>query len=100
MESEFAQLMEEPPGGGNNGRRASTNPEVEGRQLPLGTDEWQAAEFMREGGWTVISMGGGERQRSGMNAHRGVLHPEEHVDADALRPLFEEIGRASCRERV
>jgi len=93
MSSEFAQLVEEPPGGANAGRRASTNPEVEGRHLSLGVADAQAAEFLRNGGWSVISMGGGERQRSGMNAHRGVLHPEEHVDHEALRPLVEdELG--------
>lgn len=93
MSSEFAQLMEEPAGGDSHGRRASDNPNVEGRHLALDADSWQAAEFMRGGGWSVISMGGGERQRSGMNAHRGVLHPEEHVDADVLRGMVEaELG--------
>lgn len=93
MSSEFAQLMEEPAGGPNHGRRVSTNPEVDGRCLPLEADDWQAAEFMRGGGWSVITAGGGERQRAGMHAHRGVVHPDEHVDTEALGPLVEaELG--------
>lgn len=89
MRSELAHLMEEVPGGPNSGRRASSNPEVEGRHLPLGTDEAQAADFLREGGWGIITGAGGERQRAGMTAHRGVTSSDEYVDADALRPLVE-----------
>ena len=95
MSSEFAQLMEEPPGGPNHGHRASDNPEREGRQLPLGAEDWAAAEFARAGGWTIITdVPGGEArgggwQRSGGTTHRGVLHPDEHVDNGALLALVE-----------
>lgn len=80
--------MEEPAGGPNHGRRSSTNPEVEGRHLPLGADDWAAAEFMRSGGWTVARVK--DPHASGMTGHRGALHPDEHVDPDALRPMVEE----------
>lgn len=102
MSSELAQLMEEPPGGPNSGRRASNNPEVEGRHLPLGASEWQVAEFMRSSSWDVVahtrradgdSRPGGEWSRSGGTTHRGVLHPDEYVDHEALRPMVErELG--------
>jgi len=89
--SELAHLMEEPPGGPNQGRRASTNPEVEGSHVPLGADDWQAAEFLREGGWTFVHPHDGAR--AGIRSHvvnqHTVLHPDEHVDVEALRPAFE-----------
>ena len=77
MSSEFAQLVEEPPGGANAGRRASTNPEVEGRHLSLGVADAQAAEFLRNGGWSVISMA-------------------EHFDGggEAIKAKVEKVGRA------
>lgn len=81
--SESAQLMQEPAGGHNHGRTSSANPEVEGRSTPLGVGDWQAAEYMRNNGWTVETG----------TAHRGVLQPEEHVDAEALRLMVEaELG--------
>jgi hypothetical protein len=81
--SELAHLMEEPPGGPNHGHRASTNPEVEGSHVPLGADEWQAAEFMRGGGWSIVTA----QERgwaAGMHAHRGAVHPDEYVDDAAV----------------
>lgn len=91
--------MREPAHGPNYGRRASDNPEAEGRHLPLGADDWQAAEFMRAGGWTVVDTSRGSggatagARDAGMTAHRGVLHPEEYVDPDTLRALVErELG--------
>ena len=90
--SESAQLMEEPPGVPNHGRQASSREGNEAHEA-LDAEAWQAAEFMRGGGWAVISMAGGERQRAGMNAHRGVVHEDEHVDAGALQALVEaELG--------
>jgi hypothetical protein len=93
----LAELMEEPAGGGNRGRRASDHPSLEGRHLPLDADSWQAAEFLRGGGWTIITSGGGERQRSGMTSdaanQHAVLHPDEYVSPEALRELVErELG--------
>lgn len=93
MSSELAQLMEEPPLGPNHGRRAADNPEAEGRHLPLGINDWQAREFMQSGGWSVIHEKDGERAGVGVSAHRGVLHPDEHVDQAALRAMVEhELG--------
>jgi hypothetical protein len=89
--SELGQLMQEPAGGHNHGRRASTNPAVEGRNLPLGADEWQASEFLRSGGWTVARVK--DPTAAGMAGHGGILHPAEYVDPDALRVLVErELG--------
>lgn len=85
--SELVQLMQEPAGGHNHGRAATANPEVEGRSLELGTEAGQAAEYMRSNGWTV---------ETGV-AHRGVLHPDEHVNEEALRPMLEaELGFTSA----
>lgn len=89
--SELAQLMEEPAGGQNQGRRASDNPEAEGRYVPLGVDEGQAAQFMRSTGWTMTHAKDGAR--AGVHAHRGILHHDEYVDLEALRPAVEqELG--------
>jgi hypothetical protein len=88
--------MREPAGGTNHGRRASNNPEAEGRHLPLGADEWQAAEFMRGGGWIIADTSRGSggatpgARDAGMSAHRGVLHSAEYVDPDVLLPMLEE----------
>lgn len=99
MSDELAQLMQEPAGGDNHGRRASTNPEVEGRHLPLDADEWQASEFMRGNGWNVVETSRGSggstfgARDAGMSAHRGVVHSDEYVDTEALRPMVEfELG--------
>jgi hypothetical protein len=89
--SELAQLMEEPAGGPNNGRRASDNPNAEGRHLPLGVSEWQARDMLQAKGWGVIHAKDGARE--GIHAHRGVLHEDEYVDTEALRPALEaELG--------
>jgi hypothetical protein len=81
-------LMQEPPGGYNHGRAASSDPEAEGRYVPLGVREQQAAAFMREGrGFTVVLEG--DEHDAGMTAHRGVLQPGEYVDFFALRSKVE-----------
>ena len=91
--SELAHLMEEPPGGENHGRQATTDPNLHGRQTSLDADDWQAAEFMRGGGWGIVTHAGGEWKRAGGSDHRGVLHPDEYVNEDALRPMVErELG--------
>lgn len=74
--------MQEPPHGANHGRRASDNPEVEGRHLELDTASGQALEFMQAGGWSVVHAKHGAE--AGLVAHRGVLHPEEYVSGQAL----------------
>lgn len=98
MTSGLAQLMEEPPGGPNHGRTApnelvSQDQNGAKRWLPLGTSDHQAAEFLRGGGWRIVTHSGGEWNRSGGTAHRGVLHPDEHVDTEALQAMVEhELG--------
>ena len=89
--SELAQLMQEPAHGPNSGRRASDNPEREGQHVPLGAEDWQAAEFMRAGGWSIVHAKDGAR--AGVSAHRGATHPDEYVDPAVLRGLVEhELG--------
>lgn len=79
--------MEEPPGGHNAGRRASDNPGLEGRHVALGVEDAQASEYVRGGGWTLVSEKDGSR--AGVSAHRGVLHKDEHVDEDAVLAAVE-----------
>jgi hypothetical protein len=60
----------------------------EGRRAAMRTAP-EAREFMRStDGWRVVSgKGGCWTDRCGLTAHRGVLHPDEHVDE--LRVLTE-----------
>lgn len=45
-----------------------------------------------ESGWHVVSTKGGD-EAGGVTSHRSVLHPDEHVDAGALRAAVEaELG--------
>jgi hypothetical protein len=86
-QTEFRELMEEPPGGVNTGRAASRDPNVEGRFVALGVAEAQAAEFAREGGWSLAQPHAKGRygdSTGGLTAHRGVLQGDEYVDASAL----------------
>lgn len=63
-------------------------PEV-ARDNRLAADE---TEFLREGGWTIVDANHDGRE-SGMVAHRGVLHPDEHVNHGRLMRLVEnELG--------
>ena len=92
---ELAELMQEPVGGHNHGRAASTNPEAEGRHLSLEVSDWQAAEIFREGGLTVVtdvpgSDGrGGGWQRAGGTTHRGTLAEGEYVEPELLQIMVE-----------
>jgi hypothetical protein len=92
--------MQEPAGGSNHGHRAPEGPtSQEGsdtRWLPLGVEDWQAAEFMRDNGWTVARVK--DPALSGMAAHRGVLHPDDHVDTDALQAMVESEFGFSCEQ--
>jgi hypothetical protein len=88
--------MEEPASGPNHGRQAPHGPDsAEGadtRWLPLATEEWQAAEFMRTNGWTMVHSKDGTR--AGINSHvvnqHTVLHPDEHVDMEAVGAAIED----------
>lgn len=44
--------------------------------------------LVQEGGWTVLDPGKGRGH--GTTSHRGVLHPDEYVDRDALSALMAE----------
>jgi hypothetical protein len=104
MNSEFRDLMEEPPGGEKHGRRAHDAPHDHGaRWLPLGVEESQAREFARLGGFGPVVTTSGSTRRGryaaygardvGMTASRGVLHPDEYVDHEALVAAVEaELG--------
>jgi hypothetical protein len=57
----------------------------------------EAHGFLQDGGWRIVEGRWGHSRIApdggGMTAHRGTLHPEEHVDADALRSAVEhELG--------
>jgi hypothetical protein len=61
--------------------------------------ELEALGFLVDGGWTAIDSTRGSKgwtpgaRDAGMTSHRGVLHPDEHVDPDALRAAVErELG--------
>jgi hypothetical protein len=85
--SDFAELMEEPAGGRNYGRRREGD-----RFNSLSVEDAQARELLREGGWSIVSPssnGAGTLPTAGMTAHRGVLHPNEHVDHERLVGLVE-----------
>lgn len=76
---DFEALMQEPPGGNNFGRRDGE---------PLGADD--SGEFLLDGGWTIVdTSSGGERRR--VKAHRGVTHPDEYIDPEALRVEVENL---------
>lgn len=57
--------------------------------------ELQAHQFLVDGGWTAIEATRGSQgwtpgaRDAGMTSHRGVLHPDEHVNTDALRGAVE-----------
>lgn len=60
--------------------------------------ELEELGFVQEGGWTLVDsarghagIGGatGGARDAGMSAHRGVLHPDEFINADDLRELVE-----------
>lgn len=84
--------MQEAPGGANHGRSAtaSRDPETE-RHVSLGVDDAQAHEFLTDGGWSIGTVKDGSR--AGINAHRGVLRGDEHIDVDAVMGAVEdELG--------
>jgi hypothetical protein len=97
--SELAELMQEPAGGTNHGRLSTTSPEHGGASAPLDSVSAQAAEFLRSGGWSLVTSGpgargvGGEWQRRGGTTHRGVLRADEYVDPDLVQALIaDEFG--------
>ena len=86
-------LMQEPPGGLSYGRTRLSGwlSPAEGGDAPvapLSAQEAQSAEFMREGGWTVAHTAQ-STEETGMTAHRGVVHPDEHIDLERVRTLVE-----------
>lgn len=63
-----------------------------------GGRELEELGFLLDGGWTAIDTTRGTCRNTGwtpgardagMTAHRGILHPDEHVDDDALRAIVE-----------
>ena len=82
FEGDLEALMQEPPGGLNYGR-------VERNGLPLSVEEMQAAEFLGGGGWSVVHTAQ-STEETGMTAHRGVVHPDEHIDMERVRALVED----------
>lgn len=54
----------------------------------LGAISGEDLGFLRSGGWSAVEIG--KRHDGGITSHRGVLHPDEHVDADALQAAVED----------
>lgn len=53
----------------------------------------EALGFLLDGGWHAVDPTKGYVRGEGTTSHRGVLHPDEHVDPDALRTAVEsELG--------
>lgn len=64
---------------------------------PAGADTTR--HCLNEGDWTVAYPGG--RQDGGMVAHRGVVHPDEYVDAAALKAaVCERLGFTATEIRA
>jgi len=97
--------MQEPAGGANHGRRAHEGPSgasaeirsefagrTDGRFMePLGASDWQAAEYLRNTGWTVARVK--DPTAAGMTGHRGALHEDEYVDTAVVEAIVErELG--------
>lgn len=91
--ADLRELVEEPAGGHNHGRVATTDPDVLGRTLPHGVKDVQERALLQGGGFTFVfpsNGGAGTFGDAGMTSHRGVLHSDEYVDADALRSAVED----------
>lgn len=96
---ELETLTQEPPGGRNYGRMAPAGTQTDGRRLSLDASEVPALEFAEAGGCSIVDTARGSggatpgARDAGMSAHRGVLHPAEHVDVYILQTLVErELG--------
>lgn len=81
-----AGLMPDPlPGHSSvNSRGDGVDPSVTRRSANL---DPEAADFMMAGGWSVVSIKDGGESGGGLTSHRGVLHPDEYVDEEALALL-------------
>lgn len=83
-------------------RRPRHSDELDAHDHDTDVDEGRGLEelgFLLDGGWTAIETHRGSQgwtpgaRDAGMTSHRGVLHPDEHVDGDALREAVEsELG--------
>jgi hypothetical protein len=58
------------------------------RAIP-GLDD-EEIDFLFTGGWHVVDIKNNEDERGGLTTHRGVLHPDEYIDPDALQALVED----------
>lgn len=78
-----AGLMPDPlPGHSSvNSRGEGVDPSVTRRSANM---DPETADFMSAGGWSVVSIKDGGEAGGGLTSHRGVLHPDEYVDEDAL----------------
>lgn len=84
------EVMQEPPGGYNHGRASRSSARF---GINLSAEEMKTSDHLSDdnAGWDLSSMEGGAQQsRGGITSHRGVLHPDEYVHAEALERLLEE----------
>lgn len=84
-EPDYAELMQEPPGGFNYGSRDGT---------ALLAEAAQAADVRRDRGFSVVNPSKGTSNNeslgaadAGMSAHRGVVQYGQHIDAGRVRQL-------------
>lgn len=85
-------------------RRPRHSDELDGHEHDADAVDGEGREleelgFLLDGGWTAVDSTRGSRgwtpgaRDAGMTSHRGVLHPGEHVDEEALRAALEaELG--------
>lgn len=78
-----AGLMPDPlPGHSSiNSRGDGVDPTVTRRSADL---DPEGSDFMSAGGWSVVDIRWGDGENGGLTSHRGVLHPDEYVDAELL----------------
>lgn len=91
MDEDLSQLMEEPPGGWNHGKRTSdlsgfaeqermTSPSLSRPHVPKVNLNIKDRAAQKD----TNSLSQDDLYYHGMRAHRGILQPEEYVDSDEL----------------
>lgn len=64
-----------------NSRGEGVDPSVTRRSADL---DPEGSDFMSGGGWSLVDIRWGDDENGGLTSHRGVLHPDEYVDAGLL----------------
>lgn len=85
-QEDLASIMEEPPGGENHGTVTSSYVDEDGGVRVTKTPLGPSLARLERGGYGVVTE---KSHDGGLVAHRSVLHPDEHVDTEALQGLVE-----------